>query len=47
MVIKIPEWKLKVKLARSTIFQENEDEIFAHFGSKIAKSEVFRGFYFS
>ena len=47
MVIEIPEWKFKVKLARNTIFEGNQDEIFAHFGSKIAKSDYFRGFYFS
>ena len=47
MVIEIPERKLKAKLARKTIFEGNLDEIFAHFGSKIAKSDHLRGFYFS
>ena len=47
VVIEIPEWKLKIKLARNTIFQGNYDKIFAHFGSRIAKSDCFRGFYFS
>ena len=44
--IEIPEWKLKAKLARSSIFEGNWDKIFAHFGSKMAKSDYFRGFYF-
>ena len=44
MVIKVPKRKLKAKLARNTIFEGNWDEIFAHFGSKIAKSVYFRGF---
>ena len=47
VVIEIPEWKLKIKLARNTIFQGNYDKSFAHFGSRIAKSDCFRGFYFS
>ena len=47
VVIKIPEWKLKTILARNTTFKGNWDKIFAHFGSKIAKSNYFRGFYFS
>ena len=47
MVIEIPEWKLKTKLARNTIFEGNYDKLFAHFGSKIAKSDYFRGFHFS
>ena len=46
-VIDTPEWKLKTKLARNTIFEGNYDKMFAHFGSKIAKSGHFRGFYFS
>ena len=46
-VIEIPEWKLKKKLARNTIFEGNQDKVFAHFVSKIAKSDYFRGFYFS
>ena len=41
------EWKLKTILARNTIFEENEGKVFAHFGSKIAKSDYFRGFFFS
>ena len=45
--IEIPVQKLKTKLARNTIFEGNQDKIFAHFGSKIAKSDYFRGFYFS
>ena len=44
VVIEIPEWKLKAKLAKDTIFQENLDKIFAHFGSKIAKTDYFNGF---
>ena len=47
MVIKIPEWKLKAKLARNTVFEGNQDEIFAHFVSKIVKGDYFRGFCFS
>ena len=43
VVIEIPEWKLKTKLARSTILEGNYDKIFAHFGSKIAKIHYFRG----
>ena len=35
-VIDTPEWKLKTKLARNTIFEGNYDKMFAHFGSKIA-----------
>ena len=45
--IEIPEWKLKAKLARNTIYEGNWDEIFAQFGSKIAKSSYIGGFYFS
>ena len=46
VVIEIPEWKLKTNLARNT-FQGNHGKIFARFGSKIAKSDYFRGLYFS
>ena len=45
--IEIPESKLKAKLATNTTFEENQDKIFANFGSKIAKSDYFRGFYFN
>ena len=45
--IEIPEWKLKAKLARNTIYEGDWDEIFAQFGSKIAKSSYIGGFYFS
>ena len=41
LVIEIPEWKLKAKLARNTIFKVNQDNIFGHFRSKIAKSYYF------
>ena len=34
-------------LPRNTIFKGNLDDVFTHFGSKIAKSDYFRGFYFS
>ena len=47
MVIEKPEWKLKTKLARNTIFEGNYDKIFAHFGSKITKSDHCKGSYFS
>ena len=47
MVIEIPEWKLKAKLARNAIFEGNYDKMLAHFGLKIAKSDHFRSFYFS
>ena len=47
VVIEILEWKLKTKLARNTIFEGNYDKIFARFGSKITKSDYFRGLYFS
>ena len=47
VVIEIPVWKLKAELARNTIFEGNQDKIFAHFESKIAESDYFRGFYFS
>ena len=47
VVIEIPEWKLKTILARNIIFEGNKDKIFAHFRSKIAKSDYFRTFYFS
>ena len=40
-VIEIPEWKSKAKLARTIIFEENHDDVFAHFGSKIAKKWLF------
>ena len=46
VVIEIPEWKLKTMLARNTTFEGNYDKIFAHFGSKIAKSDYIRGIYF-
>ena len=46
VVIEIPEWKLKTSLARNTAFQGNHGKIFARFGSKIAKSDYFRGLYF-
>ena len=32
VVIEKPEWKLKAKLARNTIFEGNYDTIFVHFG---------------
>ena len=44
VVVEIPEWKLKAKVARSTIFEGNYDKSFAHFGSKIAKRDYFRCF---
>ena len=44
VVIGKPDWTLKTKLARNTIFEGNYDKIFAHFGLKIAKSDYFRGF---
>ena len=47
VVIEIPEWKLKIKLARNIVFKGNCDKICACFGSKIAKSDYFRGLYFS
>ena len=47
VVVEIPEWKLRTKLARNTIFEGNSDKSVAHCGSKIAKSDYFRGFYFS
>ena len=47
VVIEMPEWKLKTKLARNTIFEGNYDKLFACFVSKIAKSDYFRGLYFS
>ena len=47
VVIEIPERKLKTLLARNTIIEGNKDKIFAHFASKEAKSDYFRGFYFS
>ena len=47
VVIEIPEWKLKTKLARNTISEGNQDKYFAYFESKIAKSDYLRGFYFS
>ena len=47
VVIEIPVWKLKAELARNTIFEGNQDKIFAHFESKIAESDYFRGFCFS
>ena len=47
MVIEIPDWKFKANIARNTIFEGNYDEIFVNFGSKIAKSDYFSGFYFS
>ena len=37
MVIEIPEWKLKTKLASNTIFEGNSNKSIAHFGSKIVK----------
>ena len=39
LVLEKPEWKLKTKLARNTIFEGNYDKNFAHFGSKIAKCD--------
>ena len=45
--IETPEWRLKDKLTRNTKFEVNQDEIFVHFGPKIAKIEYFRDFYFS
>ena len=47
VVIEIPEWKFKTKLARNTIFEGNYDKIFARSGSKIAKSDYVRGLYYS
>ena len=47
VVIEIPKWKLNTKLARNTIFEGNYEKPFPHFGSKIAKSDFFRGFHFS
>ena len=47
VVISIPEWKSRTKFARNTISEGYYDKMFAHFGSKIAKSGYFRGFYFS
>ena len=44
VVIEISEQKLKTILARNTIFVGNQDKMFAHFGSKIAKSDYVRGF---
>ena len=41
VVIKIPEWKLKTKIARNTIFEGNYDNILARLRSKIAKSNYF------
>ena len=41
MVIEIPEWKLKTKIARNTIFEGNYDNILARLRSKIAKSNYF------
>ena len=38
------EWKLKAKLARNTIFEENYGKNFCPFRVKIAKSDYFRGF---
>ena len=39
VVLEKPEWKLKTKLGRNTIFEGNYDKNFAHFGSKIAKCD--------
>ena len=49
VVIEIPEWRLKTKIARNTIFEGNYDKTLAHFRSKIANSDyfTFRGLYFS
>ena len=47
VAIEIPGWKLKTKLARNTIFEGHYDKSFAHFASNIAKSDYFRGLYFS
>ena len=41
VVIKIPEWKLKAKLARNTIFEGNRDEIFWSFCVKNSKRWLF------
>ena len=41
-VIEIPDWKLKTKLTRNTIFEGHYDKILARFGSKIAKNYYFR-----
>ena len=46
VIVELPEWKLKTKLARNTIFEGNYDNIFARFRSKIAKRDYFRGLYF-
>ena len=32
VVIEIPGWKLKAKLATNTIFEGNQVKMFAHFG---------------
>ena len=42
LVIEMPQWKLKTKLARKTVFEGNYDKTFTRFGSKIAKSDYFR-----
>ena len=46
VIIEIPEWKLKTILGKN-ILEGNKDNIFAYFGSNRAKSDYFRGFYFS
>ena len=45
--IEIPVRKLQANIARTTIHKGNYDQIFAQFGSKMAKSHYFQGFYFS
>ena len=46
VIIEIPEWKFKTILGKN-ILEGNKDNIFAYFGSNRAKSDYFRGFYFS
>ena len=43
----MPEWKLKAKLARNTIFDKNYGKNFCPFWVKIAKRDYFGGFQFS
>ena len=43
---KIPEWKLKAKLARNIIFESNRTKFLSILGQN-SKSDNFRGFYFN
>ena len=45
--MEIPEWKFNANIARNTTFEGNQDQSFNHVGSKMTKSDYFRGFYFS